>query len=474
MPRSVFFPLETSKSAKNISYFKLLEYKKSKKSLGKSIVCLIMKAMILSKAGSSVVNGVYYQCDKSNSFVKEGLHPISLRPCLLKITLIYDKLPEHNQNHSHSTSLLTDKESNGFVYLVYAVISAADVHYYKGKGAKWLCVGGIPPHPEVEVNETHLARMIASFANTLQAKNQHKKQALLRLNHFIVVPGVCIADHLKTPIDYTDAVELLKFWNSTCKLIKNRFNNGVCEVPIYWNMNAFVPFNHLLATYLSQILNEKQRDLYFHIVSHGYSNAIDTITPFKRMSPEEFASKIDEMFEHCGLKAYFAPLSSSQCKDGVIKKPNKTRLNNRRKLIFEFHTCNSAYADVDESMDKLLIASKILTESFIGIFYNAMKRKHGYNEIETIGYRGFYQIMNSGNGARVGEKFIDPVIDIDCKQTQFKINCDETFKQIKRPSILIVQTENNINMLQDCIYCLQTTRNYHHSSNKKSSFFFFF
>ena len=150
-------------------------------------------------------------------------------------------------------------------------------------------------------------------------------------------------------------------------------------------------------------MKENQLPLEFHISSHGYRFplGIDSINPFKRLSP-------NNLLLNC-IKCLCIQFGENTEKEKLIK--------------FMFHICNGAFIEIDKDDNKDEIAEKMKSKSFIGIFMNIMN-EFGYNNIMVVGYRGFYTSMWNGSGIRIGNRLIDPTIDIDCKQTEYVIHTD--------------------------------------------------
>lgn len=156
--------------------------------------------------------------------------------------------------------------------------------------------------------------------------------------------------------------------------------------------------NHMLFDFRAQILKEKQLPIEFHFAGHGTQQSVGTTESISgvgdqiRMEPEDFAEYFDRIVEDAGLA-------------DVIK-------NSKKGIKFFFHTCNSAFYQRDEARD---MDQQILEETIIGRFYQVMKA-NGYNNFEVVGFRGFYQAMTNGSGARFSDSAVNSMQTLEISQ----------------------------------------------------------
>eukprot|EP01084_Bolivina_argentea_P088332 159497_1 len=256
-------------------------------------------------------------------------------------------------------------------------------------------------------------------SNMLQPYNDKKLQQKIkrRINKFIFIPGIAFPyqhihkinrnNHMDLKIYLThlrDSKMLLRLCKETIRLTSKQKKGNNCPIPIFIPTNDnYFNFNkkHMLSTYSSKIINELQLCLEFHVSSHGYRFplGIDSINPFKRLTPRELAIKFHQMF---------------------VKYKLVKNIQSKNMIKFIFHICNGAFCNIESNDTKQDIVDKIRNESFIGMFWNTMNVL-GYNNIMVIGYRGFYATMSSGSGIRIGNRLVKPTVDIDAKQVEYVI-----------------------------------------------------
>lgn len=245
-----------------------------------------------------------------------------------------------------------------------------------------------------------------------------------RMNQFVLTigtpdlprrhPGVDDSYHPAQDIGFK-WLDLLQRGQNTLKYIHHK-NNKVnpCPTLLFLRpgirededaLTKQIMKNHTMDVVANQIKKECQKPIEFHFAGHGSSDAIGPTEAVAnvgeniRISPEDFA----EMFEHIA--------ESCQLADTL-----KTKQSG---VVFVFHTCNSAYFEVDEDAE---IEDQVLNETAIGRFYTA-KVALGYTNFTVVGYRGFYQGMNSGAGIRVSDSALeqDRTFEIDGKRAEFRI-----------------------------------------------------
>jgi hypothetical protein len=206
-----------------------------------------------------------------------------------------------------------------------------------------------------------------------------------------------------------DSDQLLDMSYNTIKMLENNRSKKVYPYPIIpTTIESVDPsltqiFQQSSMGQCSQsILTEKQYTITFNFVGHGTPEGIGFLDPEHQYSPINFARLMDELFKTHGL----AQIAS-------------------RHLAFEFHTCNSAYANVNSSLTREDILDKVRKESFIGIFYDEMKNL-GYEDISVTGYRGFYCTIDTSNSdkAVVQDSFTFPTFWLDAEKARYTIYKD--------------------------------------------------
>lgn len=148
------------------------------------------------------------------------------------------------------------------------------------------------------------------------------------------------------------------------------------------------------------ICAERQFDIHFHIVGHGTPHGVGNAHPLEQVGPADLADLLNESF-NVNL---------------LCHKLKHTR------FVIEFHCCNSAYAELEDSFDFSDVQQAILKESFIGKFYNSMVAL-GYDQIEVIGYRGWYSSIttNNASSARVQDHYYNPTLEMSAESARYVI-----------------------------------------------------
>src|SRR5690606_4516762 len=101
-----------------------------------------------------------------------------------------------------------------------------------------------------------------------------------------------------------------------------------------------------------------------------------------------------------------------------------------RSISFEFHTCNSAYANIQPDSSRADVYACIQANSFIGKFYNALKEL-GYKGISVTGYRGYY-VDGVGTKEKVQNRFHSPTIQLNAIEGKYTICENGTIKSLAK------------------------------------------
>lgn len=204
---------------------------------------------------------------------------------------------------------------------------------------------------------------------------------LARYSDYVIVPDLphlTLGNQSNKAALNEEFIEQMSFANTTIRMLKNA-GNKVCPLFLLSELIDESIYGENISSQLAQfslntcrenILNEKQYIPTFHFVGHGSPEGIGTFS----VPPEKFAEKLAKTFESLGLESL-----------------------SKRQTRFKFHICNGAYVPVDENMSRPKILDQVYRNSFIGRF-NAKMNNFGYNNIEVIGYRGYYCGISS-NGA---------------------------------------------------------------------------
>ncbi len=232
-------------------------------------------------------------------------------------------------------------------------------------------------------------------------KNAHQQ----RCGHFIIIPVLpTVTDPSRQMLDGA-STQLFEMSDYTIRMLVNS-QKKVHPFPIIaTNMSALdAPIKEIFKQFDMKCISEliKKETQYvptFHIVGHGTPDGVGFLESNKQISPETFANQFHEILKANGLQ--------------VLKK---------RPITFDFQTCNSAYADVDDSMLFDDIATKVISDSFIGKFHAAMK-KLGYLDVTVTGYRGYFCAITSRHAgeALVQDSFINPTLSIAASKSQLTI-----------------------------------------------------
>lgn len=242
-----------------------------------------------------------------------------------------------------------------------------------------------------------------------------------RMNQFVMTVGLPDLPRRHPGVDdslhpYLDInfkwLNLLNLGNNTLKYIHHRNNKqSPCPNLLFLRTKLVtagvekdddatleIMANHMLFDFRTQILQEMQLPIEFHFAGHGTQQSVGTTESISgvgdqiRMEPEDFAEYFHRIVKDAGLK---------------------DKLKNSQKGVkFFFHTCNSAYYQHDDARD---MSQQILEETIIGRFYQVMKAK-GYKNFEVVGFRGFYQAMTNGSGARFSDSAVNDLQTLEISQ----------------------------------------------------------
>ncbi len=251
-------------------------------------------------------------------------------------------------------------------------------------------------NPQKKLKSTKEAKNLKLFS---ELSSVNKKASSSRLSKFVVTigvpdlprrhPGSDDNYHPERDIDQ-EFLDLLEHGNTTLKYVYQQ--KGSCPNLIFLRgpltqsddpLTREIHSDHTLDFYKKNIENETQFPFEFHFAGHGTPDLLGPLTHEKRVSPEDLANQFDTL------------LSINGVKDTLME---KAKLG--QQLIFNFHTCNSAYVETKHTETADTIKQKIAKNSAIGRFYQEMI-KLGYENIKVIGYRGYYQSMTNGSGLRV-------------------------------------------------------------------------
>ncbi len=233
-----------------------------------------------------------------------------------------------------------------------------------------------------------------------------RKPIKSRFNHFVLIPvklALLSHDQQVATLDF-DSDQIVDFSANTLKML----NNANCKVfptplitddPKESHETALKDLD--FAQIIKLIENEKQFSPCFDVVGHGSPYGIGPLDPIQQISARQFAIKMDTLFEQHKLKAKLLDTA----------------------FHFRFHTCNSAYVDVKDTMSREEILKKVFETSYIGCFYDEMV-KLGYSKISASGYRGYYCTINTNNAAAayVQDAFFDQSLQCPATKSEYYIN----------------------------------------------------
>lgn len=235
--------------------------------------------------------------------------------------------------------------------------------------------------------------------------NLKEKPKNLRYTDFVLLPFDPILDpNLNLG---TETKTFIKMGVNTIKMLKNNKKKMVFPFPLIPSVkesliNEKIPQFYITEELREKILKEKQFSHCFNIVAHGDEDSIGNLEGDRQFEGKEYAVFFDKFLQN-----------------------NQLELKNKDFKV-HFHTCNTAYAEVDKEMSREEILEKVYEESFVGLFYKKLK-KLGYNKITVIGYRGYYCTIktNSSSSAIVQSEFYnDRSYQLDAKKAEYTIEND--------------------------------------------------
>lgn len=265
-----------------------------------------------------------------------------------------------------------------------------------------------------------------------------------RINHFVLIPiPLTMITHQDSKHSFTldfDSDQLVAFSKTTIDMLRNR-HEKVYPVPLVLGTEyKGTPVASSTAKPLGDeykfnqcchyIKNEKQFVPTFDVVGHGTPSGIGPLDPIGQVSPESFADHFDKL---------------------IIE--NKLSNLKTSRLNFIFHTCNSAFTEVNRDMSSDEILQSICENSFIGRFYQAMITK-GYANLSVTGYRGYYSAMTSKSAcsARLQDSFCSPERHYDLKHGEYTIKSGRCFTQATREKmgfpVQLVSRESMVDILE--------------------------
>jgi|GEM_PF-5023950 len=251
----------------------------------------------------------------------------------------------------------------------------------------------------------YLALSDSTHPITYYFKKSLRKAQKTRFNHFVLMPvELTLIPHSdREPTLDFDSDQIMGFAASTLNMLKNG-SHKVYPIPLISDtlteskQATLQDFN--FAQCVKLIENEKQLPISFDVVGHGSSYGIGALDPVQQISARHFAKKMDRLFIIHDLKEKM--LSAS--------------------FHVKFHTCNSAYADVDKSMSRNEVLKAIFENAYIGQFYREMADR-GYSKICVSGYRGYYCTVNTSHAAsaRIQDAFFDQSLKCDATKSEYRI-----------------------------------------------------
>jgi|SaaInlV_165m_DNA_1040744.scaffolds.fasta_scaffold34622_2 hypothetical protein len=186
-----------------------------------------------------------------------------------------------------------------------------------------------------------------------------------RISNLILIP----IDGLLKGND--EMLDIIDFYEQTVFGLKKKKesskNSRIFSHPLFFSLNINGFENYILKKHLENAINEIQLKLIIHIIAHG--------------EPSDF-TVLD-------IGGY--TIDSKSLAQKIIEELKEVNWKDK-KIIFHFHTCDSATSPdyTEDSIKKY---------SLIGIFWN-MINSAGYN-IEVIGYPGLYCSLSKKSGSAV-------------------------------------------------------------------------
>ena len=250
---------------------------------------------------------------------------------------------------------------------------------------------------------TSFSRALLDSGKTLSdyfSASKYKRHKAIRCSDYIIIPvlpSFIPSSQKKEPhLDY-DSNQMIEMAKNTINSLSNNKRKKVYPLPLALSFTNMLP---TISDISDMIKAEKQYALTFNVASHGTPNWVGTFGENQNISPESLAKLFHQNFSNAHLLE--------------LKK---------REISFVFHTCNSAYSQVNDTLPLDLIKKKILNESFIGRFYRTMVDL-GYQSVSVTGYRGYLAFVTSKNadGAIVQDSFIGNGFSMFAHKSRYTIS----------------------------------------------------
>lgn len=188
---------------------------------------------------------------------------------------------------------------------------------------------------------------------------------------------------------------------ATISTLAEQKKHKPCPIPFYLEQNptenaSIDPCR--IAYHFPKISREKQYPFRLHIVGHG-NHAFIGPDLVNLMTINEFTDLLSQTF---------------------------ASFNRKSPMHIIFHTCNSAYCDINPNMSQDSIKATLLEESLIGQFAATMLSL-GFTQLTVTGYRGFYSHLHSHKASIVtSDTYNKPLITLPASSAMFTITPAQT------------------------------------------------
>ncbi|MCD6040010.1 MAG: hypothetical protein K0S27_1410 [Gammaproteobacteria bacterium] len=234
-------------------------------------------------------------------------------------------------------------------------------------------------------------------------KKLNRKKANGRFSDYVLVPGCprfpTVHPGVDDTIDYNkkmsiDRIDLIEMGEATISTLLNT-GKKICPKVIFFSPKEdnFLYVPHLLSSYIDKINGENQYNFTLHIAGHGDSEKIGSIDPDFRMPIDIFAEMLAVLIQD---------------------------IDSNKLIYIIFHTCNSAYSDIQPGMQLEEIKEIIRKQTLIGKFALAMKGL-GVNNIIVTGYRGYYSHLKNHTGSLVTDDLSNSNVKLDAEKAAITI-----------------------------------------------------
>lgn len=267
-----------------------------------------------------------------------------------------------------------------------------------------------------------------------------------RISDYVVIPQMSFTgfDTRGNAHLTFDALQLVKMAETTIKMLGQQGKKVLRKPCLLTEPEPFNDSSRNAADFLSDIfaklsiatssrtiMSERQYTINFNVVGHGSPTGVGMPDPRDQLSALALATLFHKAFKSSDIDEHLQAKAFS----------------------VEFHCCNTAYVKASSSITPDELKIKVLNESYIGQFYQHMK-KLGYSNIQVAGYRGFYATRggSSAIGTSVQDSYNRPSHVISASKARYVLSNNECILPMKdvRSMVFDVQLDVNTSLLKAC------------------------